>query len=82
MNYVLICLINSIGEIKTLGVREFLGRMVQKILDSSSSFEHEQIGVVKLWKIFPVFAQEKGKNLTKKKSFELYEVQWSKLLHL
>ena len=36
---------------------------------------------MKLWKIFPVFAQEKGKNLTHK-NFELYEVQWSRLLHL
>ena len=35
--------------------------MVQKILDSSSSFEHEHIGFVKFWKkIIPVFAQEKG----------------------
>ena len=36
---------------------------------------------MKLWKIFPVFAQEKGKNLTHK-NFELHEVQWSRLLHL
>ena len=36
---------------------------------------------MKLWKIFPVFAQEKGKILTHK-IFELYEVQWSRLLHL
>ena len=39
---------------------------------------------MKLWKIFLVFAQEKGKekkNLTHK-NFELYEVQWSSLLHL
>ena len=36
---------------------------------------------MKLWKIFPVFAQEKGKILTHK-NFELYEVQWSRLLHL
>ena len=38
---------------------------------------------MKLWKIFPVFAQEKSKKkkLTHK-NFELYEVQWSRLLHL
>ena len=36
---------------------------------------------MKLWKIFKVFAQEKGKNLTQN-FFELYEVQWSRLLHL
>ena len=36
---------------------------------------------MKLWKIFLVFTQEKGKILTHK-NFELYEVQWSRLLHL
>ena len=36
---------------------------------------------MKLWKIFPVFAQKNGKILTHK-NFELYEVQWSRLLHL
>ena len=36
---------------------------------------------MKLWKIFPGFSQEKGKNLTHK-NFELYEVQLSRLLHL
>ena len=55
--------------------------MVQKILDSSFSFEYEQIGFVKFWKIIQIFAQEKGKILTHK-NVELYEVQWSRLLHL
>ena len=36
---------------------------------------------MKLWKIFPVFAQENGKILTHK-NFELYDVQCSRLLHL
>ena len=36
---------------------------------------------MKLWKIFPVFAQEKGKILTHK-NFEFNKVQWSRLLHL
>ena len=36
---------------------------------------------MKLWKIFLVFATENGEILTHKK-FELYEVQWSRLLHL
>ena len=39
---------------------KILGKMVQKILDSSSSFEHEQIDFVKFWKIIPIFAQGKG----------------------
>ena len=29
----------------------------------------------------PVFAQEKGQNKTLKFFFELYELQWSRLLH-
>ena len=36
---------------------------------------------MKLWKIFPVFAQENGQNETLKFFLELYELQWSRLLH-
>ena len=37
---------------------------------------------MKFWKIFPVFTQEKGQIETlKKKKIELYELQWSRLLH-
>ena len=59
--------------------------MVQKIMDNSSSFEHEQIGFVKFWekKIIPVFAPKKVLKFNSlKKKTELYEVQWSRLLHL
>ena len=35
---------------------------------------------MKFWKIFPIFAQENGQNETLK-FFELYELQWSRLLH-
>ena len=66
---VIVCLVNSIGKMLntrprniTLGVREFLGRMVQKIMDNSSRFEQEQIGFVKFWKFIPVFAHEKKRD--------------------
>ena len=35
---------------------------------------------MKFWKNFPAFAQEKGQNETLK-IFELYELQWSRILH-
>ena len=40
---------------------EINGKKNKKKLNSSYSFEHEQNGFVKFWKIIPVFAQEKKK---------------------
>ena len=48
----------------------------------ASVLNKNRLGFVKFWKIITVFAQEKGvKNLTQE-NFELYELQWSSLLHL
>ena len=48
-------------------------------MDSSSSFEHKKIVLWNYGKSFQFL--HKGKNLTHK-NFELYEVHWSRLLHL
>ena len=51
-------------------------------LDSSSSFEQEQVGFCEILENNSSFCTRKGvKNLTHK-NFELYELQWSGLLHL
>ena len=49
----------------------------KKFLDSSSSFEHEQIVVVKFWRKIPVFAQEKEFVIKLLKISSLYELQCS-----
>ena len=51
-------------------------------LDSSSSFEQEQVGLCEILENNSSFCTRKRVKHLTHKNFELYELQWFRLLHL
>ena len=51
-------------------------------LDSSFSFEQEQVGFCEILENSSSICTRKGVKNSTHKNFELYELQWSRLLHL